>query len=233
MVWAQRQFLRTPASRPRTRSIHGVLCVPRDAYALVIIARSAGVQRPTSISHVLARSLRKAKLATCLVDLVDPLNAEELSWARDTEFLAERLEAAVNFVALNRRTAGLPLGLVGFDVAAAATLTAAARCDDVVRSAVAWCGSPLAGQFSADDLNVPTLLLAPSREERLLRENQRTFEKLDCPSQLAVILGATRQFEEAGTLVAGQLTVEQWFEQHLRPLARHTAGKAGGRKGRH
>ncbi|MGH7139540.1 MAG: hypothetical protein ACREHD_27660, partial [Pirellulales bacterium] len=81
-------------------------------------------------------------------------------------------------------------------------------------------GRPDLAPIELGAISVPTLLVVPSKERRLVEGNERAFACLNCPSQLAVIVGASREFCEPGTLVACDYVVQQWCERHLRSAAR-------------
>ena len=93
------------------------LAVPAAARGVVLFAHGSGSGRLSPRNRLVAAKLQRAGLATLLLDL---LTAEEETAERaggrlrfDLQLLAGRLAAALDWLATQRRTAGLPVGLLG------------------------------------------------------------------------------------------------------------------------
>src|SRR3954470_12256423 len=103
-------------------SLRGLLGIPDPSCGLVIFAHGSGSGRLSPRNNHVARALRKAGLATLLIDLLTP--AEELDRENvfDIPLLAERLRAASDWARTDERTADLLVGYFGASTGAAAAL---------------------------------------------------------------------------------------------------------------
>jgi putative phosphoribosyl transferase len=97
---------------------------------VVLFAYGSGSGRLSPRNRLVAAKLQQAGLATLLLDL---LTAEEETAERaggrlrfDVQLLAGRLAAALDWLATERRTGGLPVGLFGASTGAGAALLVAA-----------------------------------------------------------------------------------------------------------
>lgn len=63
----------------------------------------------------------------------------------------------------------------------------------------------------------PTLLIVGGHDEVVLDLNRRAQKELRCENNLAVVRGASRLFEEPGTLDAAAGLARDWFTSHLTP----------------
>ena len=133
----------------------------------------------------------------------------------DIGLLAERLEAAIRFVATRAQTAALPLGLFGASTGAAAALVAAAH-EHRVQAIVSRGGRPDMANGALGRVTVPTLLIVGGHDEEVLALNQLALERLSSEKQLVVVPGATHLFEEPGTLEEAARLAAEWFARHLR-----------------
>src|SRR3954464_4081996 len=132
--------------RPRGRSeivlkadgvrLPGDLTVPDDAVGLVVFAHGSGSSRHSSRNRYVAEVLQDAGLATLLFDLLTDTEAADRGNVFDIALLAERLDAAVRWVADDERMRNLPLGYFGASTGAAAALWSAADEDSRVRAVV-------------------------------------------------------------------------------------------------
>ncbi|MEX2119160.1 MAG: hypothetical protein WD847_06090 [Pirellulales bacterium] len=203
------------------RAFHGLLLFPENAFATVVMPFDASASRVGSVQQSIAESLLVAGLATCLVDLMQPDEAEaQQQAARRLRLLIERLNGTLDVLSQLPDTRSLPLGLLGTASSTEAVLAVAARRAASLGAVVCCCGRPDRSPIDLAETKVPTLLVVPGKERRLVEANERTFASLNCPSQLAVILGASRNFEEAGTMAACQYVIGQWCQQHLRAAER-------------
>ena len=95
----------------------GDLETPVEPFGAVLFAHGSGSSRFSPRNRMVAQAMRERGLATLLVDLLTPEEDEEdRRTARlrfDISLLAERLVAAVDWLAREPRTAGLPVGASG------------------------------------------------------------------------------------------------------------------------
>ncbi len=196
--------------------IAGDLALPGPAHGVVVFAHGSGSSRHSPRNRSVAHRLNRAGFATLLLDLLTP--AEELDRERvfDIPLLAERLAAATRWLATEPETARLPIGYFGASTGAAAALRAAAGAP-AVRAVVSRGGRPdLAGEH-LPRVQAPTLLIVGGDDDVVLRLNRDAAAALRCPTELAVIPGATHLFEEPGALEQVADLAVGWFLRHLRP----------------
>jgi len=206
----------TPQPCPPGFEVHalkGHLYVPPHARGLLVIPTAAG--RPGGrVDRALDTALQEAGFGTCHVTLLDPAELADARKAANQQFLVHRLSAALAFLRARPQIAGLPLGLLGSQQMAAVVLAAAARHPGRVRTVICHCGRELAG-IDATGIRAPTLVIVPGRDQALLAANEELFWQLPCPSQLAVVRGASRHFTEGGTLLACRHLLAQWCQRYL------------------
>ena len=121
------QRVRVAAGRVR---LAADLAIPAAAKGVVLFAHGSGSGRLSPRNRLVAAKLQQAGLATLLLDL---LTTEEETAERaggrlrfDVQLLAGRLAAALDWLATERRTGGLAVGLFGASTGAGAALLVAA-----------------------------------------------------------------------------------------------------------
>ena len=193
------------------------LALPDDPHGVVVFAHGSGSGQTSPRNRFVADVLRGAGLATLLVDLLTPLEAEDRGNVFDIDLLAERLLGALAWLASHAATATLPIGLFGASTGAAAALVAASR-ERRVAAVVSRGGrADLAGAALAR-VHVPVLLLVGSRDEDVLELNRRALDHLGGERQLVVVRGASHLFEEEGTLAEAARLAAEWFRRYLRAV---------------
>ena len=205
-----------PASDARGRAIRlpGRLCLPAPPTGLVLFAHGSGSSRSSPRNAFVASVLHESWIGTLLFDLLTEQEATDRVNVFDVALLAERLLAAVRFVAGLEQTRHLPIGLFGASTGAAAALVAAAR-EPRVAAVVSRGGRPdLAGR-KLGAVHVPTLLIVGEADTEVLALNERAYALLECERRLAVVPGATHLFEEPGTLEDAARLAAEWFAKHL------------------
>jgi putative phosphoribosyl transferase len=200
-------------------TLAGTLAVPRDARGLVLFAHGSGSSRHSPRNRHVAETLRSAKFATLLMDLLTP--AEERAEAAtghlrfNIALLASRLSAATTWAVAQPYVRELPHGYFGASTGAAAALVAAVGQEKRVRAIVSRGGRPdLAGEALAR-VSAPTLLIIGSHDEQVLELNRQAKAKMKCPVEIEIVPGATHLFEEAGALDRVASLAVSWFEKHL------------------
>jgi dienelactone hydrolase len=219
------------------RGVHvtGDLVIPDEARGMVLFAHGRGSSRFSPRNRSVAGKLRRAGLATFLVDLLtadEELIDEETRALRfDIDLLAGRLVAVSDWLAASRRTAGLPLGFFGASTGAAAALVAAAARPGRVEAVVSRGGRPDLARGALVAVCAPTLLILGGRDEQVLRLNERAMESLSCEKKLAIVPGATHLFEEPGALEQVAELAALWFLGHLSPRTQEPDCEAAARVG--
>lgn len=200
--------------RTGTADLHGRLSVPDGAGALVVFAHGSGSGRASPRNLAVAESLHGAGLATLLLDLLTPREADDRGNVFDITLLADRLLGASRWCRLHTPTRRLPIGLFGASTGAAAALVAAAR-EARIHAVVSRGGRPDLARFWLDRVGAPTLLIVGSHDFEVLQFNREAHAQLRCVKRLTLIEGATHLFEEPGAMEQVCTHARDWFATHL------------------
>jgi putative phosphoribosyl transferase len=199
--------------------LHGILAIPDRARAVVIFAHGAGSSRLSPRNQYVAALLQQAGLATLLMDLMtereERSDAITRALAFDIPFLAERVEAAIDWVSSNEATRNLRVGCFGASTGAAAALVAAAHKPDMVGAVVSRGGRPDLAMDILPQVRAPTLLIVGGWDTPVIEMNRQAMTRLQVESKLVIIPGATHLFEEPGKLDEVAEHAAAWFTQHL------------------
>jgi putative phosphoribosyl transferase len=198
-------------------ALKGHLHLPEPAAGVVLFAHGSGSSRHSPRNRFVAGVLYRAGLGTLLLDLLTP--EEELNRANvfDVVLLASRLTAVTRWLGSRPDTTSCSVGYFGASTGAGAALCAAADAAAQIAAVVSRGGRPdLAGPLLAH-VRAPTLLIVGSADEAVLKLNRQAQAQLRCPSQLAVVAGATHLFEEPGTLAEAAILASDWFAHYLLP----------------
>ena len=198
--------------------VEGMLAVPEDARAVVLFAHGSGSGRLSPRNNYVASELRKAGLATLLMDLLTPSEEPSTRARFDIGLLVDRLRLAATWLAKDPGTRDLPLGLFGASTGAAAALQLAAMGGYDVYAVVSRGGRPdLAGSIELKRVTAPTLLIVGGLDTQVMELNEATYARLKCRKELKVVQGATHLFEEAGALEEVARSAADWFVRWLGP----------------
>jgi putative phosphoribosyl transferase len=195
------------------------LALPGGATGLVMFVHGSGSTRRSPRNRLVARALQRAGLATLLLDLLTPAEAEEdEGTARrryDLDAAAGRVVAATRWLRALPRTRGLRLGYFGASTGAAAALAAAAALPAEVSALVSRGGRPdLVPPATLSKVRAPVLLLVGSKDEDVLRLNRAALTHL-AVAEVVVVRGATHLFEEPGALEAVARIAGTWLTSRL------------------
>ena len=206
--------LAIPAGRVR---LEGALELPARAGGVVVFSHGSGSGRHSPRNRLVAAELRKAGLATLLLDLLTAEEEREQDLRFDIPLLTERLGAALRFLRDRPDTRALPAGLFGASTGAASALRVAAAMPESVGAVVSRGGRPdLAGRAALERVRAPTLLIVGGDDSGVIELNEQAREALSaCQSELVLVPGATHLFEEPGTLEEVARLAAGWFGRHL------------------
>lgn len=213
----------TPEHDVRVRAgpvtLEGTLQIPELPRGIVLFAHGSGSGRFSPRNRFVAEELRHAGLGTLLIDLLtrDEERVDDRTGELrfDIPMLAGRLVDLVDWLDRNEETAGLPIGLFGSSTGAGAALIATAERPEAVAAVVSRGGRPdLAGGF-LPRVRAPTLLIVGERDAPVIGMNREARERLECPSALEIVSGATHLFEEPGKLEEVARLAREWFREHL------------------
>lgn len=197
--------------------LDGILAHHPEVPGLVVLAERSGSALATSRSAFLSKAIEDAGFATLHVGL---LSHEEERRAPDTwhqvPVLTQRLAAVLEWIGHQPALQSLAIGITARDAAAAAMVRVLGRSAQPIRALASRAGRPdLAGMEHLRVLVAPLLLLVGEHDGENLPANQQILGRLKCPGELAVVPGASRGFEEPGTLdEAGRILV-RWFSRWL------------------
>ncbi|MBI5542967.1 MAG: dienelactone hydrolase family protein [Deltaproteobacteria bacterium] len=207
--------------------LEGILAVPERARGVVLFAHGSGSGRFSPRNQQVAGAFQSRGLATLLIDLLTPEEAELDEQTRRLRFhiplLAERVVDATGWLEHAMETQTLRVGLFGSSTGAAAALVAAHRRPERIAAVVSRGGRvDLAGD-SLGAVRAPVLLVVGGADEVVLDLNREALDQLSNEhSRMAIVPGAGHLFEEPGALEMVSRLAADWFERWLDP----TAGRA-------
>jgi alpha-beta hydrolase superfamily lysophospholipase len=181
----------------------------------VVFAHGSGSGRLSPRNRLVSGVLNNAGIATLLLDLLTPEEAEDRRNVFDVELLAARLIAATRWLGEQRESEHLPVCYFGASTGAAAALRAAAELGKDVRAVVSRGGRPDLARPWLDAVRSPTLLIVGGSDQVVLGLNREALAELACEAELRVIPGATHLFEEPGALEQVAALARDWFVRHL------------------
>lgn len=193
----------------------GLLGVPDGAVGVVVFAHGSGSGRLSPRNNYVATQLRRAGLATFLLDLLTPDEEADRSNVFDIQLLASRLERATEWLRGRPDTANLAPAYFGASTGAAAALKAAADSESSVAAVVSRGGRPDLAINFLSGVRAPTLLLVGSRDGAVIDMNERAYEALPAKKRLVIVEGAGHLFEEPGTLDEVVRNATDWFLTHF------------------
>lgn len=200
-------------------ALPGVLVAPDDALGTVIFAHDSGSTRLNPRDNAIAKALNECGFATLLFDLLT-LKEHGLHYLTcgpqfDIELQSERLVGAIDWLAVRRELARLPVGIFGASTGAGVALCAAAARPERVAAVVCRGGRPeLAGEALAH-VAAPTLFIVGSKDVPVLAMNRQSAARLRCEHRVDIVPGATHLFEEAGMLDRVARLAGEWFLRHF------------------
>ena len=205
-------------------TLEGVLGLPTQALGIVVFAHGSGSGRFSPRNNFVARQLQQGRMATLLIDLLSPGEAEDRRKVFDIDLLADRVLLAKAWLEQDNRTKGLGIGYFGASTGAGAALQAAARDPLLIQAVVSRGGRPDLAEAYLPSVTAPTLLIVGGDDEPVIEMNRAAYRLLSCPKRLVIVPGATHLFEEPGTLEQVAEHALIWFKQHIHPAQYDDAG---------
>jgi putative phosphoribosyl transferase len=197
----------------------GILDIPPRPCGIVLFPHDRGFHRLSP--HYLADALRRAGLATLLLDLLGLDESKGDKHRSDIALLGARLAAAMDWLAAEPETRRLALGLLGTGSDAAAALQLAASRPERIAAVVVRGGRPdLAGAEALARVRAPTLLIVGEEDHSGIEFNRSALARLSCEKDLAVIRGGTHLGEEQRTLHEVARLAARWFKGYFGGEAR-------------
>lgn len=197
--------------------LEGSLELPAAPRGVVAFAHGSGSGRHSPRNRYVAGELNKAGLGTLLLDLLTIDEDRDVERRFDIPLLTARLADAVRFLAEDKATRALPVGLFGASTGAASALRVAAAMPQRIGAVVSRGGRPdLAGDTALARVKAPTLLIVGAEDSGVIELNEQARDTLaHCERKLVLVPGATHLFEEPGTLEQVAVLAAQWFVHHL------------------
>ena len=195
----------------------GYLEVPPSPLGIVVFAHGSGSGRLSPRNNFVARYLQQGRVATLLIDLLTPNEADDRRKVFDIDLLADRVLLAKAWLEQDDRTKGLGIGYFGASTGAGAALQAAARDPSSIRAVVSRGGRPDLAEAYLPSVTAPTLLIVGGDDEPVIEMNRAAYRLLSCPKRLVIVPGATHLFEEPGTLEQVAEHALLWFQQNFHP----------------
>ncbi len=196
-------------------TLEGILGLPAQALGMVVFAHGSGSGRFSPRNNFVARYLQQGRVATLLIDLLTPDEAEDRRKVFDIELLADRVLLAKAWLEQDARTKGLGIGYFGASTGAGAALQAAARDPSSIQAVVSRGGRPDLAEPYLPSVTAPTMLIVGGDDFPVIQMNQAAFAQLTCPKKLVIIPGASHLFEEPGTLEEVAQLAADWFRSYL------------------
>jgi len=202
-------------------ALQGTLGVPDRASGVILFAHGSGSSRFSQRNRFVARVLRDGNMGTLLLDLLSPEEERIDEVTRhhrfDIRMLANRLVAAIDWLADQPDTAGLPVGLFGASTGGGAALVAASQRPRRVGAVVSRGGRPDLADDALPLVQAPTLLIVGGRDEPVIDLNKRARAAMHGDVRLEIVPRATHLFEEPGALEQVAEQARDWFTTHLAP----------------
>ena len=195
--------------------LEGILGLPPDPSGVIVFAHGSGSGRLSPRNNFVARHLQQHGLATLLLDLLTPNEADDRNKVFDIDLLTDRLLLAKAWLEEEQRTKELGVGYFGASTGAGAALQAAAREPANIQAVVSRGGRPDLAEAYLPSVTAPTLLIVGGWDEPVIAMNQSAYELLTCEKKLIIVPGATHLFEEPGTLEQVAEHACRWFLRYL------------------
>jgi putative phosphoribosyl transferase len=198
-------------------SLNGYLGVPPSPLGIVVFAHGSGSGRVSPRNNFVARYLQQGRVATLLIDLLTPDEADDRRKVFDIDLMADRVLLAKASLEQNARTKGLGIGYFGASTGAGAALQAAVRDPSSIQAVVSRGGRPDLAKTYLSSVAAPTMLIVGGNDEPVIEMNLAAYRLLSCHKRLVIVSGATHLFEEPGALEQVAEHALLWFQQNFHP----------------
>lgn len=195
--------------------IQGVLWLPQEHIGVIVFANNGETRRIKPPNDYVASVLHNARLGTLWLDLLAPHELRQREKRNDVALLAQRLNAACEWLREYHLTKELPISLFGASDGAAAAMQLAAEQGRGIAAIVSRGGRPdLAGKDSLCKISAPTLLIVGGLDDGVMELNRAAYATLRCKKRFEIIPGATHAFDEPGSLEVVARLARGWFVRY-------------------
>lgn len=196
--------------------LRGDLTLPSraDPRGAVLFAHASRLPRRDPRNRVVVAALSRAGLATLLLDLFTAHEKGGQPPSADVELLSQRIVAATHWLRQQPEAEALTLGYLGTSAGSSAALLAAAKLPEHIGAVVSWGRGSEMAAAPLGAIIAPVLLIIDGHAEDL----EHVFElrqRLQCPTDVAVVPGATHAFEHFGPVQRAAGLTAEWFARHL------------------
>ncbi len=199
--------------------LRGILTLPKNAKGIIVFAHGSGSSRLSPRNQFVSHHLEKEGLATLLLDLLtekeEMIDIMTRQYRFNITLLANRLHLVTSWLSQHQKTKHLKIAYFGASTGAAAALIAATTSDANIRAIVSRGGRPDIALDILPHIKAPTLLIVGSKDQDVVKLNQKALEKLNCVKELRIIDEASHLFEEPGTLQQVAEIAASWFKKHI------------------
>jgi dienelactone hydrolase len=164
---------------------------------------------------MVAQRLRDVRLGTLLLDRLTTKTEAAVDMDADLHLLTRRLIMATTWLQAQPHTQRLGIGYCGANTGAAVALQAAAALGPSIRALVSYGGCPHVARGVLPHVQTPTLLIVGTHDPTILELNQEAYDTLPDPKHLAIVPGATHDFEGPGALQEVAHLAAAWFRRYL------------------
>lgn len=202
--------------------LHGALqadlCVPTGARTIAVFVHGSGSDRHSPRNRAAAEALQLEGFATLLLDLLTAdeavADARHQRFRFDLILLAERVVAAIDWLADQDSTRDLRIVIVAASTGAAAALRATAWRPTRVAAISSRGGrADLAGDGVLDAVSIPTQWVVGGEDHDTLVLTRIAARRLKS-AEVVVIPRATHVFAEAGTMELAIRQMCEFLKQH-------------------
>ena len=181
---------------------------------VVLFAHASRLTRRDQRNRVVVAALNRAGLATLLLDVFTAHEKVGYPPTDDVELLSQRIVAATHWLRDQPEVRSLALGYLASSGGSDAALLSAAKLPEHIGAVVAWGGGGELAQAPLHEIVAPVLLIVDGHAEDLERACEMR-RRLRCPTDLAIVPGATHAFEHFGPVQRAARLTADWFTRHL------------------
>jgi dienelactone hydrolase len=201
-------------------TLPGDLGVPVRPRGLVIFANAGGDSRFSPRNRFLADVFDHCELATLLIALLtddeEGIDARTGRLRFDMALLAERILAICAWAERVPQICDLAVGLFGVDTGTGAALVATTQQARGLRAIASQSGRPDLAGSALGRVMAPALFIVGAQDGELIDINRRAIAQMHNDARLEIVPGATRLFDEAGTLDRVAKISADWLTECLR-----------------
>jgi len=192
--------------------VTSVLTLPTNAKSLIIFSHSGDGGSVVPLEMEMANFFQKSGFATLTYDF---LHQHEKGYKIDSSILSRGMVTSMLWLHDHSEYHSLLMGLFGISTGAASIFKTAAELNTIVSAIVTLSARTDLVTQELSQVKCPTLLVAGELDFQGVKMNQHAAKRLSGPTQLAIVPGASRLFEESGKLNEVQKITGSWFHKHL------------------